>query len=284
MSLSLVAVFLPILLMGGVPGRLFREFGVTLSAAVLVSLLVSLTTTPMLCARWLGKDEKRHGRTYHAIGSALDWLQRLYLSSLTWALRHGRIMLLLLLATIGLNVYLYGAIDKGFFPTQDGGRLLGEIQTDQNTSFQTLQKQFGQIVDILLKDPAVANVAGFAGSSQSANSARIFITLKPHEQRDGIEIVMDRLRKAAGRIPGANLHMFPAQELRIGGRMSFGLIDYTLQSDDLELLRQWTPKVQAAFAKLPELSDVNSSQQDKGEQIGLTVNRDLAARYGVSRV
>ncbi|WP_445370356.1 efflux RND transporter permease subunit [Methylomonas sp. HW2-6] len=283
MSVSLVAVFLPILLMGGVPGRLFREFGVTLSAAVLVSLLVSLTTTPMLCARWLSRDGGQHGRLYYAIGAGFDRLQHLYRTSLAWTLRHGRFILVLLLATIGLNVYLYIHIDKGFFPTQDGGRLLGEIQTDQNTSFQTLQKQFGQISDILLKDPAVANVAGFAGSSQSANSARIFITLKPHQQRDGIDIVMERLRKAAGRIPGANLHISPSQELRIGGRPSFGLIDYALQADDLQLLREWTPKVQAAFAKLAELSDVSTSQQDKGEQIGLTVNRDLAARYGVSQ-
>jgi len=283
MSVSLVAVFLPILLMGGVPGRLFREFAVTLSAAVLVSLLISLTTTPMLCARWLGKEPTEHGPIYRGIGAAFDWVQDNYRISLSWALRHGRIMLTLLLATIGLNFYLYGAIDKGFFPTQDGGRLLGEIQTDQNTSFQTLQKQFGQISEILLKDPAVTNVAGFAGSSQSSNSARVFITLKPHGEREAIEIVMDRLRKVAGRIPGANLHMFPAQELRIGGRMSFGLIDYTLQADDLALLKEWTPKVQAALARLPELTDVNSSQQDKGEQIGLTVNRDLAARYGVSQ-
>ncbi|MDT4292042.1 efflux RND transporter permease subunit [Methylomonas sp. MO1] len=283
MSVSLVAVFLPILLMGGVPGRLFREFAVTLSAAVLVSLVISLTTTPMLCARWLGKEAKEHGAVYHGIGAAFDWIQNIYRISLGWALRHGRIMLSLLLATIALNIYLYGAIDKGFFPTQDGGRLLGEIQTDQNTSFQTLQKQFAQISEILQKDPAVANVAGFAGSSQSSNSARIFITLIPHEQRDGVEVVMERLRKAAGRVPGASLHMFPAQELRIGGRMSFGMLDYTLQADDLDLLRAWTPKVQAALARLPELSDVSTSQQDKGEQIGLTVNRDLAARYGVSQ-
>ncbi len=159
MSVSLVAVFLPILLMGGVVGRLFREFAVTLSAAVLVSLLISLTVTPMLCARWLGKESPQHGRLYQGIGRAFDRLQAAYESSLRWALRHGRIMMLILLGTIGLNFYLYTVIDKGFFPTQDGGRLLGEIQTDQGTSFWSLQKKLFEFSELLMKDPAVNNVA-----------------------------------------------------------------------------------------------------------------------------
>jgi multidrug efflux pump len=284
MSVSLVAVFLPILLMGGVPGRLFREFAVTLSAAVVVSLLISLTVTPMLCARWLGKESsQQHGRIYQGIGRAFDWLQGAYERSLRWALRHGRIMMLILLSTIGLNVYLYTVIDKGFFPIQDGGRLHGEIQTDQGTSFWAMQKKLAEYSELLMKDPAVKNVAGMGGVGSGSNSARVFVVLKPHNERDPIDQVMERLRDKAKRIPGANLHMNAAQELRIGGRSSSGTFDYTLQSDDLGLLREWMPKVQAALSKLPELSDVSTSQQDKGQQIGLVVNRDMASRYGVSQ-
>jgi len=283
MSVSLIAVFLPILLMGGVVGRLFREFAVTLSAAVLVSLLISLTVTPMLCARWLGKESPKHGRIYQGIGAAFDWLQSNYEASLRWAIRHSRIMMLILLGTIGLNIYLYGAIDKGFFPTQDGGRLLGEIQADQGTSFISLQKKLTEFSSILMQDKAVVNVAGFSGGGSSSNSARIFVVLKPHNEREPIEEVMRRLRDKVRRIPGADLHMFPAQELRVGGRPSFGSYDYALQSDDLVLLREWMPKVIAALSKLPELSDVNTSQQDKGQQIGLVVDRAMAARYGISQ-
>jgi len=280
MSVSLVAVFLPILLMGGVVGRLFREFAVTLSAAVLVSLLVSLTVTPMLCARWLGKESPQHGRFYQSIGRGFDRVQHFYERTLRWALRHSRIMMLILLGTIGLNIYLYTVIDKGFFPTQDGGRLLGEIQADQGTSFWALQKKFFQLSELLREDPAVDTVAGFAGGG---NSARVFVVLKPHDEREPIEEVMGRLRDKVKRIPGADLHMFAAQELRIGGRPSFGSFDYALQSDDLGLLREWMPKVVSALSKLPELSDVSTSQQDKGRQIGLVVDRDMASRYGVSQ-
>ncbi|MDD5460032.1 MAG: multidrug efflux RND transporter permease subunit [Methylococcales bacterium] len=283
MSVSLVAVFLPILLMGGVVGRLFREFAVTLSAAVLVSLLISLTVTPMLCARWLGKESQQHGFVFNGIGLAFDWLQAVYERSLRRALRHGRLMILILLGTIGFNIYLYTVIDKGFFPSQDGGRLLGEIQTDQGTSFWSLQKKLYEFSELLLKDPAVANVAGFGGAGSSSNSARVFVVLKPIKERDPIEEVMERLSDKVKRIPGAALHMFPAQELRIGGRPSFGSYDYVLQSDDLGLLREWMPKVITALSKLPELSDVSTSQQDKGQQIGLVVDRDKASRYGISQ-
>lgn len=283
MSVSLIAVFLPILLMGGVVGRLFREFAVTLSAAVLVSLLVSLTVTPMLCARWLGKESPRHGAVYQGIGRAFDWLQASYESSLRWALRHSRLMMLMLLATIGLNVYLYSIIDKGFFPTQDGGRLIGEIQTDQGTSFLSMQKKLSEFSELLMDDSAVSNVAGFGGAGSSGNSARVFVVLKPHSERESIEQVMGRLSDKVKRIPGAALHIFPAQELRIGGRPSFGSFDYTLQSDDLGLLRAWMPKLVAALSKLPELNDVSTSQQDKGQQIGLVVDRAMASRYGISQ-
>ena len=192
-------------------------------------------------------------------------------------------MMLLLLATIGLNFYLYSIIDKGFFPTQDGGRLIGEIQADQGISFAALQKKLFQFSELLQQDPAVSNVVGFAGAQQSSNSARVFTVLKPHNERDNIETVMERLRNRINRIPGAKLHMFPAQELRIGGRPSAGLYEYSLESDDLGLLREWMPKLLAALAKQPELKDVNTSQQDKGQQIGLVVNRELASRYGISQ-
>lgn len=285
MSVSLVAVFLPILMMGGVVGRLFREFAITLSAAVLVSLLVSLTCTPMLCARWMGDSEKKvhHGWLYLVIGKAFDKVQNAYEHSLHVALRHSGITMLLLFATIGLNVYLYAVIDKGFFPSQDGGRLIGEIQADQGTSFEALRSKLYVFSDLVRQDPAVSGVVAIAGSQQSSNSARFFVTLKPHEERDGIETVMNRLRGKVGRVPGARLHMFPAQELRIGGRPSVGGYDYALQSDELETLREWTPKLVDALSKLPQLADVNTDQQDKGQQIGLVVNRDMASRYGVTQ-
>jgi multidrug efflux pump len=283
MSVSLVAVFLPILLMGGVVGRIFREFAVTLSASVLVSLLISLTTTPMLCARWLSKENPNPGRFFYGISQLIERVQRLYELTLKWALRHSRIMLLLLFGTIGLNVYLYINIEKGFFPTQDGGRLIGGIQADQGISFWALQKKLFEFADIIKQDPAVSNVVGFAGAQQNTNSADLYTVLKPHEEREPIEQVMERLREHLKRIPGARIHLFPAQELRIGGRPSPSMFDYALQSDDLDLLRTWTPKVVEAMSKLPELSDVNTNQQDHGQQIGLVVNRDAAARFGVTQ-
>ena len=280
MTLSLVAVFLPILLMGGVVGRFFREFSITLSAAVLVSLLISLTTTPMLCARWLGKEKVHEDGVFKTIGGGLDNMQNAYERSLTWCLRHSRFILLILLATIGLNIYLYSIINKGFIPNQDGGRLNGGIQIDQGSSFFALQRKLFQFADIIKADPAVSNVVGFANS---ANTADMYVVLKPHDQRDSIDQIMDRLRKSMDRIPGAKLRLMPASELRIGGRASYGSYDFALQCDDLNLLREWTSKVLTALSGLPELTDVNTNQQDKGEQIGLIVNREMAVRYGVTQ-
>lgn len=281
MSVSLVAVFIPILLMGGIVGRLFREFAVTLSAAVLVSLIISLTTAPMLCARWLHKEKPNHGRIYLGIGRFFDVVQTGYEHSLHWALRHSRITILILFSTIGLNFYLYGVIDKGFFPTQDGGRLNGGIQADQSTSFWALQKKLFEFTELIRKDPAVDNVVGFAGND--ANNAMVFVALKPHEERDSIEKVMTRLRENLSRIAGAKIFLHPSQELRIGGRPSSAMYDFSLQSDDLDLLREWTPKVVTALSNLPELKDVNTNQQDKGQRISLVVNREMAARYGISQ-
>jgi len=281
MSLSLIAVFLPILLMGGIVGRLFREFAVTLSAAVLVSLLISLVVTPMLCARLLTKETPKHGRLYLGVGRAFDKIQAGYEHALHWALRHSRIMIMILLGTVMLNAYLYSIINKGFFPTQDGGRLLGRVEADQGTSFYAMQKKLFEFANVVQSDPAVTNVMGFIGSQQT-NSAEMFVDLKPHEERDSVDTIVARFRKI-NRIPGATMRMFPAQELRIGGRPSSSLFDYSLQADDLDLLREWTPKVLAAMSKLPELKDVNTRQQDKGQQIGLVVNRDMASRYGVTQ-
>ncbi|MEI7839925.1 MAG: efflux RND transporter permease subunit [Methylococcaceae bacterium] len=281
MSVSLVAVFIPILLMGGIVGRLFREFAVTLSAAVLVSLIISLTTAPMLCARWLHKETPNHGRVYLGIGHFFDVVQTGYEHSLQWAIRHSRITMLILFSTIGLNFYLYGVIDKGFFPTQDGGRLNGGIQADQSTSFWALQKKLFEFTELIGKDPAVSNVVGFAGND--ANNATVFVGLKPHDERESVDKVMSRLRENLSRIAGAKIFLHPSQELRIGGRPSSTMYDFSLQSDDLNLLREWTPKMLAALSKLPELKDVNTNQQDKGQQISLVVNREMAARYGINQ-
>ena len=283
MSLSLVAVFLPILLMDGVVGRLFREFAVTLSVAVLISLVISLTTTPMLCARWLRAEQPRSSGISHAIGVGFERLQAGYAVSLRWALRHGRWIMLLLFAVIALNGYLYSVIEKGFFPTQDGGRMMGSIQADQSTSIWALQTKLVEFAKVIQADPAVANVVGFTDSQQNSNSAEMIVVLKPHDERDPIEAVNERLRQSLKRLPGANLYLRPIQELRIGGRPSSALYDYTLQSDDLSLLRQWMPKVISAFNKLPELKDVNTAQQDKGQQIELTIDRERAAFYGISQ-
>lgn len=283
MNLSLIAVFLPILLMGGVVGRLFREFAVTLSAAVLVSLLVSLTVTPMLCARWLGRENPRHGRLYCFIGRVFVQMQDYYEHTLFWSLNHSRIMLAVLLGAIGLNVYLYTAIDKGFFPVQDGGRLMGNVQADQGASFWIMQNKLFQFAELVKQDPAVTNVIGFVSSQRSGSSAVMFIDLKEHDQRDSIDTIMSRLRNGLDRVPGATLRVYPTQELRIGGRPSAGLFEYSLQSDDLEQLRLWTPKVLNALSSLPELKDVNTGDQDKGQQIGLVVDREMASRYGISQ-
>ncbi|WP_026603360.1 multidrug efflux RND transporter permease subunit [Methylomonas sp. 11b] len=285
MSLSLIAVFTPILLMGGIVGRLFREFAVTLSAAVLVSLVVSLTVTPMLCARWL-EPEAQHqpNRLSLWIESQFQRLHNGYRRSLGWALHHPKLMLLVLLACIGLNVYLYIIVPKGFFPVQDNGRLSGTIQADQSISFQAMQTKLHDFVDILRQDSAVTAVVGFAGGMQNTNSGLMFAVLKPPEQRDApIAEITQRLREKLADEPGASLYLQPVQDLRIGGRGSAALYEFALQSEDLSLLREWTPKIVAALRKRPELTDVNTNQQDKGRQISLVVDRDKASSLGVSQ-
>ncbi len=284
MSVSLVAVFIPILLMGGLVGRLLREFAVTLSVAILVSLVVSLTTTPMMCARLLKHEPApRHGRFYLAGERAFGWTLGHYERSLGWALRHSRFMLLVLLATIGLNVYLYVIVPKGFFPQQDTGRIIGSIQADQATSFQAMRPKLAAFVDIIGKDPAVANVIGFTGGSQR-NTGRMFIALKPLEQRKAsADQVINRLRGKLAQVPGATLFLQAAQDIRAGGRGSNAQYQYTLQGDNLAELMDWSPRLLQVLRGVPQLADVNTDQQDKGLQVTLTIDRDTASRLGVTQ-
>ncbi|MBX9753535.1 MAG: efflux RND transporter permease subunit, partial [Pseudomonadaceae bacterium] len=293
MSLSLVAVFIPLLLMGGIPGRLFREFAVTLSAAVLISLLVSLTLTPMLCAKLLrGKVPQvepatvavqRAGRFTRLFAQ----LARHYRASLEWALDHSRLMMVILLSTIVLNFYLFAIVPKALFPQQDSGRLRGQAVADQSISFQALQEKLGQFRQILAADPAVANVAGFSGGGGrgsgggGANTGSFFITLKPIDQREPMTVVASRLRKELAKVAGATLYLNPGQDLRIGGREGNAQYQFSLKSDDLELLRAATPRVEAAMRQLPELVDVSGDEQNKGLQTRLVIDRTTAARYGV---
>jgi multidrug efflux pump len=283
MSLSLCAVFIPILMMGGIVGRLFREFAVTLSAAIGVSLLVSLTTTPMMCSRILrprpAREESRLGRR---VGRAFDAVAGAYRRSLEVVLRHGVITSLVLLATVALNVWLYIVIPKGFFPQQDNGRMIGSIEADQGSSFQSMQVKMKQFIDIVRADPAVENVVAFTGGGRR-NGGFMFVTLKPLAERGvSADGVVSRLRVKTAGVAGASLFLFPAQDIRVGGRQSQSTYQYTLQSDDLTELRLWEPRIRYAFSQLPELADVNTDAQDKGVQTTLTVDRDAAARYGLT--
>ncbi|WP_233973610.1 multidrug efflux RND transporter permease subunit MdtC [Pectobacterium versatile] len=282
MSLSLVAVFIPLLLMDGLPGRLFREFAVTLSVAIIISLLISLTLTPMLCARLLRAVPKRSQPRPRGFNRVLLAMQQGYGRSLKWVLNHARWVLLLLLGTIALNVWLYISIPKTFFPEQDTGRLMGFIQADQSISFQAMTVKLQNFMTIVSSDPAVDNVNGFTGGSRT-NSGSMFISLKPLSERDvSAQQVISRLRVKLAKEPGANLFLMPVQDIRIGGREASAGYQYTLLSDDLSELRIWEPKIRAAFSKLPELADVNSDQQDKGAEMALTYDRDAMAQLGIS--
>ncbi|WP_312383612.1 multidrug efflux RND transporter permease subunit MdtC [Atlantibacter subterraneus] len=282
MSLSLVAVFLPLLLMGGLPGRLFREFAVTLSVAIGISLVVSLTLTPMMCG-WLLKANKPHTQPRkRGVGRVLIALQEGYAKSLQWVLRHTRLVGVVLLATIALNIWLYIAIPKTFFPEQDTGRLMGGIQADQSISFQAMRGKLEDFMKIIRDDPAVDNVTGFTGGSR-VNSGMMFISLKPlGERHESSQQVIDRLRKKLAKEPGASLFLMAVQDIRVGGRQSNASYQYTLLSDDLAALREWEPKIRQALSKLPELADVNSDQQDNGAEMSLIYDRETMARLGIS--
>ena len=285
MSLSLVAVFIPILLMGGIVGRLFQEFAVILSAAVLISLVISLTTTPMLCALWLRPLKiKTRSHLYHFTEQHTNRLVTGYEHTLRWALRNSPLVMLLLLCTIGLNIYLYTIVPKGFFPIQDTGRLSGTIQADQSISSQAMQKKLADFVAILHQDPEIETVIGFTGGQRSTNSGQLFATLKPLEERQlSVDKLMTRLRGKLKNEPGAQLILQSPQDLRIGARGSSALFEYSLQADNLEELRTWVPQIVKALSKRTELVDVNTNQQDNGQQISLQVDRDLSSRLGLSQ-
>ena len=282
-SLSLVAVFIPILLMGGIVGRLFREFAVTLAVAILVSMVISLTTTPMMCALILKPEKSEHGRLYRFTEYLFNRLLAAYEYTLIRVLLHPAITLVVLLLTIGLNVYLFIHIPKGFFPQQDTGRLNGQILADQDTSFQAMNLRLTQINKIVLADPGVKSIASFTGGGAgSLNTARMFITLKPLAERKSADLVIADLRPKLARIPGATLYLSSSQDLIIGGRQGNALYQYTLQSDDLNDVTEWAPKLLNELKKIPLLVDVNSDQQNLGLQSELEYDRDTAGRFGIS--
>jgi multidrug efflux pump len=283
-SFSLIAVFLPILLMGGIVGRLFREFAITLSLAILVSLAISLTTTPMMCAMFL----KPHARRSDPARPGLfDRALAFYERSLGWALRHGGLVMLVLLATVALNVVLYVIVPKGFFPQQDTGRMIGGLQADQSISFQAMQGKLAQLMDIVQHDPAVQSVVGFTGQGSGGaggqtNTGMVFVALKPLSQRPGIDQVMARLRNKLAVVPGARLFLVPIQDIRVGGRQSNAAYQYTLQADSTAVLYEWAPKLLAVLEKTPVLTDVNSDQQQKGLETDILIDRATASRLGVN--
>jgi multidrug efflux pump len=281
-SLSLVAVFIPILLMGGIVGRLFREFAVTLAVAILVSMVISLTTTPMMCALLLKPEAKKHGRLYLFMEYLFDRLLAGYEYTLNGVLRHPAITLLVLILTIGLNVLLFIEIPKGFFPQQDTGRLQGSILADQDTSFDAMNLRLKQMIKIVLADKDVQSLAGFTGGGGGINTARMFITLKPLAQRKSADLVIGDLRPKLARIPGATLYLSSSQDLVIGGRQGNALYQYTMQSDTFDEVAEWAPKLLAELKKIPILADVNSDQQNLGLQSELVYDRDTASRFGIS--
>jgi multidrug efflux pump len=283
MSISLIAVFIPILLMGGIVGRLFREFAMTISISILISLAISLATTPMMCAVLLrGEGHEGHGRLYRLSERFFEAMLNFYRRTLDSALTHPRSVMLVLAAVLGLNFYLYDVIPKGFFPQQDTGRIVGNIQADQSISFQLMQQKLAQFVNIVKNDPAVETVVGFTGGGQT-NSGFMFVSLLPIEQRKiSADVVIARLRRALNVVPGATLFLQAVQDIRVGGRASNAQYQYTLQGASLEELNEWSPKIAAALQREPNLADVNSDQQNKGLESNVVIDRDAAARLGIT--
>ena len=283
MTLSLVAVFLPVLFMSGVPGRIFREFAVTLSASVIMSLILSLTTTPMLCARWLKPDYHQSRSCFRVISVIIKKLQNGYAVVLAWVLDHGPIMLAMLLTIIVLNVYLYLDIKKAYFPAQDTGRLNGIVFVDQSTSFWAIKNKLFQYSQILQQDPAVKEVVGYAGGGMPGHMASLSVVLKPHSEREGYNDVIKRLQKSVAWVAGARIILFNVQDLQISGQSNSASYSFSLQSDDLHLLWDWMPKILAELKKKPVLQNVNVNLQTGGQQIDLEIDRDKASRYGISQ-
>jgi len=283
MSTSLVAVFIPILLMGGIVGRLFREFAVVLSVAIGVSLLISLTTTPMMCARFLRHETGQHNRLYRFSENMFNRLLRTYDFSLRWVLRHQFLVLLITFGTVCLNIYLFVQTPKGFFPQQDTGRFSGLIQGDQDLSFTAMSQKMRQFTDIVMQDPAVDTVTAFTGGGSGGSTARMFGQLKPlSERKISVDQVIARIRSKSAKIPGASLYLQAVQDLSVGGRFGGAQYQYTLQGDNLEDLTHWAPLLQQRMSRIPELRDVNSDQQLHGLQSSIVIDRDTAGRLGVS--
>ncbi|MGC1452010.1 MAG: multidrug efflux RND transporter permease subunit [Candidatus Sulfotelmatobacter sp.] len=297
MSVSLVAVFIPLLMMGGIVGRLFREFAVTLSIAIGVSLLVSLTTTPTMCAKFLRPiDKQKHNVFYRASEWFFDRLLATYRIALKWVLAHQPVTLVVTILVACLSVFLYIKVPKGFFPQQDTGRIMGGVMAAQDISFQSMSDKMQRYVDIVMKDPAVDSVVGFAGGNTAQNQGRFFMMLKPMEQRSNCQTkhfwqrcptvtaddVINRLRGKLAVVPGATLILQSAQDLTIGGRFGNAQYQYTLQSANLDDLNNWSPRLLQKLRSLPELRDQNSDQQDKGLQAKLVIDRDTASRMGIT--
>jgi multidrug efflux pump len=283
-SISLIAVFIPILMMGGIVGRLFREFAITLSTAILVSMVVSLTTTPTMCAHLLKQEKPEdHGRMYRASEKFFAWMLETYRRTLLWALDNSTLMLVVLLFTIALNVVLIIRIPKGFFPQQDTGAIVGAVQGPQDSSFPAMDNSIRQLVRVIKSDPAVANVNAYTGGNGATNTGFIYIALKPLDERKiGAADIINRLRPKLNRLPVASAFLQASQDLRIGGRSSAALYQYTIQSDNVQDLSHWGPILLAEMKKIPGLQDVNSDQQNGGLEELLTYDRTSAARMGIT--
>src|SRR6516165_4269231 len=267
MSISLIAVFIPILLMGGIVGRLFREFAMVISISIMISLAISLATTPMMCAVLLRHETGNHGRVYRASERFFEAMLSFYRRTLTSALEHPGFVMFILAAVLGLNFYLYSVVPKGFFPQQDTGRIIGSIQADQSISFQLMQQKLAQFVSIIKRDPAVETVVGFTGGGQT-NGGFMFMSLVPLNQRHiSADGVIARLRREMAVVPGATLFLQAVQDIRAGGRASNAQYQYTLQGPTFEELNEWAPKIAAALQREPNLADVNSDQQNKGLEV-----------------
>jgi multidrug efflux pump len=318
MSLSLIAVFIPILLMGGILGRLFQEFAVVLSGAILISMLVSLSTTPMMCAALLRESEHVRRPKNHALNALLSqravfhaqpvmnsfdqnwqsfqawvwrmriaWLRfwrplRWYRLSLAWCLRYRVVMLMVLVATIALNISLYKAIPKGFFPQQDTGRIFGNIRADQSSSFQSMQERLDHFMAVVKSEPSVDNVTGFTGGGQR-NSAQMFITLKPRAERDlTADQLVAKLRVKLSKEAGARLFLIPSQDIRIGARISSSQYEFTMKADELQELKEWEPKIRRSLSRLNELEDINTDYEDRGLQTSVVMDREALSRLGLT--
>jgi hydrophobe/amphiphile efflux-1 (HAE1) family protein len=284
-SISLVAVFIPLLLMGGIVGRLFREFSITVTAAIAVSAFVSLVLTPMLCARFLHHETTKHGPIWRAIEDAFDGMLAFYRRTLDVVLRHQLITLIVFFATMALSVHLYAIIPKGFFPIQDTGLITGFAEAGQDISPQEMARLMVQLGDMLGKDPDIAAVGaamGSTGSAQTANTGRFFIGLKPRDERTtNASAIIDRLRPKLAEIEGVKLTLQPSQDITVGGRIGRGQFQYTLQDADIGELNEWAPKVLAKMQTLPELADTTSDQQGNAPQLMVSINRDQASRFGI---